>query len=412
MVIVAQLGARMHYAVPAFLQRAGMLERLYTDICAPRRLRPVLTAAARVGPASLRRWLGRIPAGVPPEKIVSFNAMGFEYYRRRNETTPGALTAANLWVGPQFCRRVIQCGLGNGSAVFTYNGAGLELLQHARSIGVRTVMEQTIAPLEIEDTLLEAEHSAFPNWEHPLSNNPFRGAFGQREKMEWNAAEIILCGSEFVRNGIRASGGPVERCHVVPYGIRLPSSVKPRDCRHNPLRVLTVGSVGLRKGAPYVLAAARILGKKAEFRIAGQLDITTDAQKLLSSYVRLLGAVPRSEVHEQFEWADVFLLPTLCEGSATVCYEALSFGLPVITTPNAGSVVRDEIEGFIVPIRDEAAVVDRIGRFLDDGDLWEAMSANALVRASEFTLEKYGERLLSALSVGKVQGRLYANAPA
>ena len=131
--------------------------------------------------------------------------------------------------------------------------------------------------------------------------------------------------------------------------------------------------------------------------MAGQLDITSDAKRLLSSYVRLLGAVPRSEVREQFEWADVFLLPTLCEGSATVCYEALSYGLPVITTPNAGSVVRDEIDGFVVPIREWASIVDRIERFLDDYDLWEAMSANALKRSAEYTLEKYGERFVSAL---------------
>jgi len=397
MVVVAQLGARMHYAVPAILQRAGMLERFYTDICAPRRLRPVLKAVAPVGPASLRRWLGRIPAGVPSEKIVSFNAMAFEYYKRRNAPTPGALTAANLWVGPQFCRRVIQCGLGNAAGVFTYNGAGLELLQHARAAGILTVMEQTIASAVIEDKLIEVEETDHPQWELPRAKDPFRSSFSQREQMEWETSDIILCGSEFVRDSIRASRGPIERCRVVPYGVGSPPSIKPKDRRHTPLRVLTVGAVGLRKGAPYVLEVARTLGKKAEFRMAGQLDITSDAKRLLSSYVRLLGAVPRSEVREQFEWADVFLLPTLCEGSATVCYEALSYGLPVITTPNAGSVVRDEIDGFVVPIREWASIVDRIERFLDDYDLWEAMSANALKRSAEYTLEKYGERFVSAL---------------
>lgn len=397
MVIVAQLGARMHYAVPAILQGAGILERLYTDICAPRRMRPVLEAAARVGPASLRRWLGRVPTDIPAGKVVSFNAMGFEYYRRRNEATPGALTAANLWVGPQFCRRVIQCGLGSANSVFTYNGAGLELLQHARAGGIGTVMEQTIAAVDFEDKLIEAEEADHPLWEVSRAKDPFRSAFAQREQMEWEASDMILCGSEFVRDSIRACSGPVDRCRVIPYGVRPPSSVKLRDRRHQPLRVLTVGTVGLRKGAPYVLAAARSLGKKAEFRMAGRFDITTDAQKVLSESVMLLGGVPRPEVHEQFEWADVFLLPTLCEGSATVCYEALSFGLPVITTPNAGSVVRDHIDGFIVPIRDAAAIVDRVERFLDDGDLWETMSRNALERSTKYTLERYGERFMSAL---------------
>ena len=144
-----------------------------------------------------------------------------------------------------------------------------------------------------------------------------------------------------MRESIQASGGPIEeRCRVVPYGICAPSPA-PRENRvSRSLRVLIVGAVGLRKGAPYVLAAAKLLKGKAEFRMAGQLDISAYGQESLREHVTLLGAVPRSEIQKQFAWADVFLLPSICEGSATVCYEALAYGLPVITTRNAGSVVR------------------------------------------------------------------------
>jgi len=101
---------------------------------------------------------------------------------------------------------------------------------------------------------------------------------------------------------------------------------------------------------------------------------------------------------EHYAWADVFLLPSICEGSATVCYEALAAGLPVVTTENAGSVVRDGIDGFIVPIRDAAAVVARLETLDRDRPLLESMARAARERAREFTLEKYGERLLAALS--------------
>jgi glycosyltransferase involved in cell wall biosynthesis len=131
--------------------------------------------------------------------------------------------------------------------------------------------------------------------------------------------------------------------------------------------------------------------------MAGALHVTPYARELLSSHLSLLGEVPRAEIHRQFAWADVFLLPSICEGSATVCYEALSHGLPVITTENSGSVVRDQVDGFIVPIRDAESIADRVERLADDADLRARMSGNALARASEFTLEKYGERLLEAL---------------
>jgi len=101
----------------------------------------------------------------------------------------------------------------------------------------------------------------------------------------------------------------------------------------------------------------------------------------------------------QYAWADVFLLPTLCEGSATVCYEALAAGLPVITTPNAGSVVRDGLDGFVVPIRDPEAIAEKLEILARDRELLWWMSNKARERAREFTVEKYGERLIATLRV-------------
>jgi len=406
MVIVAQLGARMHYAVPAILQRSGMLEHLYTDIYAPQLPSPLKALGKRYGPSSLRRWLGRVPVDIPKGKITAFGAMGLEYqWRRRRASTRESSAAVHLWAGQELCRHVIRMGLGDADAVFTYNSAGLELLQHARNEGKLAVMEQTIASVAIQDELLREEESIHRRWAQNSTTDPLRSAFIERDRMEWEVSDVILCGSEFVRESIGASGGPIKRCRVVPYGVNIPSPAPRMNRGSRPLHVLTVGAVVLRKGAPYVLEAAKCLRNKAEFRMAGQLEISAYGQELLREHVTLLGALPRSEVRQQFAWADVFLLPSICEGSATACYEALAYGLPVITTPNTGSVVRDGVDGFIVPIRDAAAIVDKIERLADEPDLWEKMSANALARASEFTVEKYGERLLSALREARATSR-------
>jgi glycosyltransferase involved in cell wall biosynthesis len=87
--------------------------------------------------------------------------------------------------------------------------------------------------------------------------------------------------------------------------------------------------------------------------------------------------------------------------------------LPVITTPNAGSVVRDGVDGFIVPIRDAEAIAEKLERLVRKRDLLAWMSANALARSREFTVEKYGERLLAAIRDGQAnyQATLAANAP-
>lgn len=391
----------MHYAVPALLARAAMLEVFFTDFCASHgwpRLAGVLPSGLR--PADVKRLLGRAPEAVPGERIVAFNAFGLRYaWRlRRNRANRDPLSQF-CWAGREFCRRILQYGLGQAEAVYTFNSAGLEILQQAKRDGRRTVMEQTIAPIEIECALLAREAEAHPHWKQPGLASAFE--YSERERAEWSAAEVILCGSEFVREGIARCGGPAEKCAVIPYGIRPLHGAAVQRARMRQgrasLRVLTVGTVGLRKGSPYVLEAARQLAGRAQFRMVGQ--VSRAARGLLSKHVEVMGPVARSDLGEHFQWADVFLLPSICEGSATAVYEALAAGLPTVCTANTGSPVREGLDGFVVPIRDAQAIVERLTA-LEDAGLRESMAANAARRAEEFTLEAYGGRLLRVLGMG------------
>ncbi len=168
--------------------------------------------------------------------------------------------------------------------------------------------------------------------------------------------------------------------------------------QRGPLRVLTIGAVGLRKGSPYVLEAARRMRGQAVFRMIGSGTVPPAAGAGLEGIVEFTGPIPRLEIIAQYAWADVFLLPSLCEGSATVIYEALAAGLPVITTPNSGSVVRDGIDGFVVPIRDVDAIARSVHLLHDDRARLFEMSHNARFRAQDFDLPAYGRRLCNALA--------------
>ena len=370
-IVVAQLGARMDYAIPRMLHEAGLLEHFYTDICAINGWPSLLKYLPDfLQPLGLRRLLERDPKQIPKEKITAFTSFGWEYYQRqRRAKTRSDTTAVHLWSAREFCNRILKQGFGQATGIYTFNSAGLELLQAAKAQSLRTLMEQTIAPKRIEDQLLREEQQAFPDWESPLSDDVFSEQFSEREQTEWRIADVILCGSEFVREGIAACGGPVERCAVVPYGVDIRFSPIERPPHDGPLRVLTVGAVGLRKGSPYVLEAARRLKGKAEFRMVGSIQVLPQAEAGLRTRLELIGPVPRMEILSHYAWADVFLLPSLCEGSATVVYEALATGLPVICTPNTGSVVRDGVDGFIVPIRDPDSIARMIEAYYHDQDL-------------------------------------------
>lgn len=397
--VVARFGPYMHYAVPRMLHELGRLERLYTDIYADQgwtRLAGLIPRA--VQPHGLRRLLGRVSSDLPRDRVKSYPAFGLRYYARRSRAADWErLSAVHLWAGSEFGRRVTRDGFGDAGAVYTFNTAALEILRSARQRGMYTVVEQTIAPRAVEEQLLAEEQERFPGWDPPRQRGGAADATGEREAEEWALADMITCGSEFVRDGIASCGGPVERCVVVPYGVDGRFAVR-RTRRHNgPLRVLSMGEAGLRKGVTYALETAKFLRGAAELRWVGPVTINAEARARFEGHMELAGAVPRSQILPHYEWADVFFLPSVCEGSATVTYEALTCGLPVITTPNAGSIVRDGVNGFVVPVRDTAAMAARLWQLYEDRDLLERLSAAASGSSFETSLTAYQARLLRVL---------------
>jgi glycosyltransferase involved in cell wall biosynthesis len=146
------------------------------------------------------------------------------------------------------------------------------------------------------------------------------------------------------------------------------------------------------------MAAEKLAAKNTslEFRVAGNVAPRISARPECRR-LKFLGRVPRDQIAGEYQQADVFVLPSLAEGSAEVTYEALAAGLPVITTRASGSVVRDRVEGRIVPERDPAALADAIEQVVGDRALRDRMAVAARARARDYTWPRYGERLIGAL---------------
>ncbi|CAD7044318.1 glycoside hydrolase [Pseudorhizobium endolithicum] len=399
-VVVSQLGARMHYAVPRIMASEGVLAHFYTDICATKGLPRLLRALpSQTLPPALERLAARRPIGIPADLISDFPLFGMlSAFRRLRGKDVLDETRHAVWAGSSFSKLVASRGFRGASGLYAFSGDALEQLREAKKQRLWTAVEQMIAPREVVEALHNGEVERFPEWA-AQSENPFAQAFIDREKAEWELADIIVCPSEFVRNHVMACGGPVDRCVVVPYGVNQ-GHIYDRSIRApGPLRVLTVGEVGLRKGSPYVVKAAELAGELAVFRMVGGTKVPRSVQEEIAQWVELRGVVPRSQITEEFRRADVFLLPSICEGSATAVYEALAAGLPVITTENTGSVVRDGVDGFIVPPRQPDSIVTGLLRLAEDDGLRQWMSHNAAERAKEYTVEAYGDRLIAALGL-------------
>jgi glycosyltransferase involved in cell wall biosynthesis len=378
-----------------------MLARFYTDSLATRTdgFRSQILQFLGSRSRSVRRLRTRIPQAIEPDRIKAFQEFGWEYaLRLRMARLTGRERSAFLWAGRKFNNLVIREPWDRAGGVYVFNSAGLEILQVARQRGLMGFVEQTIAPCAVEHQLLSAEYAAWPGWESHPERRDLVATYAGRERQEWELADWIVCGSEFVAEGIRQVGGCWQKCVVVPYGVDYAPTTVREFSRKSSLNVLFAGQVGLRKGAPYFYQAAGVLpATRFHFRMVGPCLLSEHAARAISDRVALIGAVPRTAMAEQYRWADVLVLPSICEGSATVTYEALAAGVPVIATRNAGTVVRDGVDGFIVPARDHGAIAQKLELLYSDPDRLRQLSQNASARAREYTIEKYAERLLSVL---------------
>jgi glycosyltransferase involved in cell wall biosynthesis len=298
-------------------------------------------------------------------------------------------------------RSAAVMNFGAATHLFTMLGEFPPLVVAARERGL-TVVSEIYTLLSLEGRLAE-ERKQFPSWEPgSFDYDSVRREFPS-EQILLSQTHHFLCPSDSVRDDLVTNHGiPAERTGVVPYGVHerwLELIPAPKTGR-----ILLVGTANLRKGIHYLAMTAEKLSAqhpRLEFRVAGDVSRAV-ADQPVCRHLQFLGRVPRHLIQEEFRTADVFVLPSLAEGSAEVTYEALAAGLPVIATKSAGSVVRNGIEGIIVPERDPQAIADAIRELTENRDLRDRMSVAARERARDFTWERYGQRLLAYLT--SVQG--------
>lgn len=382
---VLQAGARMHYAVPALLARAGALEAFYTDLHSSHRPFRLLKALwpESSQPKPIKRLLGRqLPPDLPRKLVRDQPLASFSWARGPR---------GDALVLERACRE----RFGGADALYTnFINNDLAVVCQAREQGLHVVHELIISA-DVGRVMLE-ERRRYPGIEPAGEPEEVVEAGIARDQRKWALSHRVLVPSAYCRQSSIALGCDPAKLTLVPYGI--PEhwfDLKPDP---QPGRILFVGQVGLRKGNHVLAAAARLLrsrGARFTCRVAGPAQV--DVSHPLFEGPTYLGQVPRSQVQEEFRRADIFVLPTLAEGMALVHIEAMACGVPVITTPHCGAVVRDGVDGFIVPIRDAEALADRLQQLIEQRDRREAMGRAARATAASYTWAAYGRRLLEAL---------------
>lgn len=278
----------------------------------------------------------------------------------------------------------------------------LRSLEVASARGIIGIVERGYSHPRFSRRILDEEYEIYavqrrleaaPRWLRPFDH-------WRREQQEacaeFELADYVFVNSPFCHDTFVDEGYPREKLVMIPRGFEV-TKFRPLPKPKDVFRAVFVGLLCVRKGLKYLLEAwSRLNLPKAELLLVGGLH--DELKPLMTPYlkrpdVRHAGFVP--DPVEPYNSGTVFVFPSVDEGSAKVTYEAMACALPVIVTPNAGSLARDGQDGFIVPIRSTEALMEKILFFYENRGAAEIMGAAARKHIEQYTWEHYERTLVT-----------------
>jgi glycosyltransferase involved in cell wall biosynthesis len=249
-------------------------------------------------------------------------------------------------------------------------------------------------PLEVE--VVERDSSGYSGRAAPRPPADYWSQW--REEVD--LADVMVVNSEWSRKLLCEAGVPEEKIRVVPLAYEAAAG-KSRAPRNLPstfssgrlLRVLFLGQVNLRKGVGQLFEAIEQLSHDpVEFRFTGPLSLAAPNSIRNNEKVAFVSSVPRHQTGKQYEWADLFILPTLSDGFAITQLEAQAAGVPIVASRRCGEVVRHGDNGLLLDEVTPAAIVAAIRRCISEPDLVARLAASSKVD-SRFSFRRVGEEL-------------------
>jgi glycosyltransferase involved in cell wall biosynthesis len=345
----------------------------------------------------------------------------------------GALgTLRALALHDRIVARALPRLAGEIDVVHTWPLGGLQTLRTAKRLGIATVVERPNAHTRFayEAVARECERLgvALPaDQEHAHNETRLR-----KEEEEYDLADYLLCPSEFVARTFRDEGFEPGRLLRHSYGydesVYHPAPVPAAGEREEPagrndqavgereeqagLDALFVGVCAVRKGLHFALEAwlRSPASRTGTFRIAGEFLPGYEeklAGMLAHPSVHVLGH--RDDVPELMRNSDILMLPTIEEGSALVCMEAVGSGcVPLVSDVCDAVCVNDN--ALAHPVGDVDALTRDLTLLDEDRARLATMHAACLAVAPTLTWSAAGRRLLEVYEQAASSGPMLSRA--
>ena len=289
---------------------------------------------------------------------------------------------------PKCMPKVIHC----------YEDGGFHTFKKARELGIRCSYELPIAHHILLRELLCKEAERWPDWEPTLLATREPEEKLHRKDRELEMADAICCPSQFVLNSLPDDLRKEKYSYVAPFGTpqssisRSPIPPKAKES----VSFLFVGSMSQRKGLADLFEAFRNLdSSQAELLVLGAplMPMAFYQQQANFTYKP---PCSHGEVLRLMQICDILVLPSIAEGRALVQQEAMSQGMPILVTSNAGGedLVKEEETGLLVPPSSPDILAEKIEWFVRHKKQIPQMKEAARKHAATYSWEAYAKTII------------------
>lgn len=299
-----------------------------------------------------------------------------------------------LWAELGFDRKVATRYSGLYNCIYGMEHSSQETFTKQKKMGGLCILRQVGQHARIVTNVIDREINRFPEYTDiygRLFQEDMKRALVRKE-LEYQLADLIIVNSNFVKETFIQSGVNSEKIAVVSTACPPCSDTTAKAGRdRGPLIFLFVGNLSLHKGLPYLIKAWHLLKpiRNAQLWLVGAKKISDKIFKDQDEGIRYFGVLSHSSLAGIYRQADVLVLPTLLEGLAYVVLEALSYGLPVITTKESGCAdfVQKGLNGFIVEAANTESLCNAMAWCLEHRQQLKDMGRVSLEKAVGWTPE-------------------------
>lgn len=269
------------------------------------------------------------------------------------------------------------------------SGSGGVAIDYAKKLGLKVVVDHSIAHSFYIDDMLRPEYELFGLY------CGYKSDFWLSLLEDCKKADMILVNSDFVKDTFVENGFNPDNIKVAYLGVREDFlRIKKTYQKGEKLKLLFTGGFGFRKGGLYILKALQkldSLGVNYQFTVVGAY---ADEHEILEMYrpkeIDYKGFVPQDELKKYLSEYDIYLFPSLAEGCASSGMEAMAAGMPIITTRESGLPVTNNEDGIIIPVKDVDSIVESVIQLSENQDLRMRIGQNASnLIAKNYSWEHY-----------------------